>query len=250
MSHFAKSFGWTIALALAGTTFAAGPSYADRKATKNESQKEGKLLLMPLTDFILYATTLDTKQVGDVLKVRDVLGRFAVGVTQTARLKVDTIPRRGAFPQSVPAGTTLFQVSLDNGVAFCTPLQPNQGVRQTQCFRDLNNDGTFDAGYLTGPVERGVHIYGAELRGLAPIPQTPYELTEGALIPREETELVVSSILGNTIRFDYRFNGAKLTEKECDIKSDKPCRILNQDFLFEPHQGGVRIRGRVELSDY
>lgn len=248
MSGLSKSFGWALALALAGTVCVFGPSQADRRATKNETQKEGMLLLMPLTDFNFLGRALSTKQAGDVLKRGDVFGRFEVGIIQTARLKVDTIPRPGAFPKSVPAGTILFQVSLDNGVGFCTPLMPNQGVRQTQCFRDLNNDGTFDAGYVTGPVDRAVNFYGAELRGLAPIPATPYELAEGDLIPREETELVVSSILNNTIRFDYRFNGVKLTEKECDIFSDKPCRILNQDLLFERAAGGVRIRARTEIA--
>ncbi len=248
MSHSNKAYGWTIALALAGAACVVGPSFADRKPTKNESQQKGKLFVTPLTDFLFEATTLSTKQAGDVLKLRDVLGRFQVGVTRTARLKVDTLPRPGAYPQSVPAGTTLFQVSLDNGVGFCAPLLPNQGVRQTQCFRDLNDDGTFDAGYVTGTVDRAAHIYSARLRGLSPIPQTPYELTEGTLIPSEETELVVGSISGNIIRFDYRFNGVKLTETECEIQSDTPCRILNQEFLFEPLKGGVRIRARAEVS--
>lgn len=250
MTHFRKAFGWSMALAFGAAAFVAGPSFADRTASQNERTPEGRLLQMPLMDFLFSSKLISSKQAGDVLKVGDELARFDVQLIQTARLKVDTISRRGSYPKSVPAGTILFQVSLDNGFAYCAPMMPDQGVRKSQCFRDLNDDGTFDAGYITEDIARGVHIYGGRLQGLSPIPQTPYELTPGNLVPSEETRLVVSSILGNTIRFDYRFNGVKLTEKECPIKSDKPCRILSQDYLFEAQAGGVHIRARDDLSDY
>ena len=248
MSYFTNAFGRTLVLALGMAAAVAGPSYADRTATQNERTPAGKLLQMPLIDFVFEAKLISTKQAGDVLKTGDVIGQFEVGVTQTARLKVDTLARRPAYPRSVPAGTILFQVNLDNGVAFCAPLWPDQGVRRSQCFRDLNNDGVFDAGYITDYISRGKNIYGGRLQGLSPMPQTPYELTSGNLIEPEPAELVVSSILGNTIRFDYKLNGVKLTEKECAINSDQPCRLLNQDYRFEAHAGGVRIKAAESLS--
>lgn len=248
MTHFGKTFGLAFALALGAAAAATGPSFADRTATRNERTPEGKLLQMPVIDFLFESKLLSSKQVGEVLKVGDEIGRFEVALTQTARLKVDTISRRGSYPRSVPAGTILFQVSLDNGFAYCAPLMPDQGVRRTQCFRDLNNDGTFDAGYITEYIYRGAQIYSGRLQGLSPIPQTPYELTPGDLVPAEQTQLVVSSILGNTVRFGYRFNGVNLLEKECPINSDKPCRLLNQNYQFEAQAGGVRIRARDDLD--
>ncbi len=146
MTHFGKAFGLAVALAFGAAAAITGPSLADRTATQNERTPEGKLLQMPVIDFLFESKLLSSKQVGEVLKVGDEIGRFEVALTQTARLKVDTISRRRSYPRSVPAGTILFQVSLDNGFAYCAPLMPDQGVRRTQCFRDLNNDGTFDAG--------------------------------------------------------------------------------------------------------
>lgn len=248
MSPFKKAFGLTMALALGTAAAVTGPSYADRTASQNERTPEGKLLQMPLIDFVFEAKLISSKQAGDMLRKGDMIGQFEVGVTQTARLKVDTLARRPAYPRSVPTGTVLFQVNLDNGVAFCAPLLPDQGVRRSQCFRDLNQDGFFDAGYITDYINRGKNIYGGRLQGLSPMPQTPYELTSGDLIEPEPAELVVSSILGNTIRFDYKLNGVKLTEKECAITSDKPCRLLNQDYLFEAHSGGVKIKALENLS--
>jgi hypothetical protein len=241
MTHFGKTFGWTLALGLAAAASLTGPSYAERTATDNQRAQEGKLLLMPLTDFSFKSSLISSRKVGEVLKLGDVIGRFDVTVTQTARLKVDTLSRRGSYPKSVPAGTILFQVQLDNGVAFCAPLLPDQGVRRTQCFRDLNNDGTFDAGYVTDYIDRGLRIYGGRLQGLAPIPQTPYDLTPGDLIASEPADVVVRSIFGNRVKFDYKLNGVKLTEKECQIDGDKPCRLLSQTYLFEVQSGGIKI---------
>ena len=141
----------------------------------------------------------------------------------------------------MPAGTILFQVQLDNGVGYCTPLLPDQGVRRAQCFRDINKDGTFDAGYVTDYIDRGLRIYGARLQGLSPIPQTPYEVTPGDLIPSEPADVVLRSIFRNTIKFEYKLNGVKLSEKECQIVGDKPCRILDQTYLFEIQSGGIKI---------
>jgi hypothetical protein len=241
MTHLSKTFGWTVALAIAAAAAMTGPSFADRTATDNQRAQEGKLLQMPLTDFLFNSSVISASKVGEVLMPGDIIGRFDVSVTQTARLKVDTLSRRGSYPKSVPAGTILFQVQLDNGVGFCTPLLPDQGVRRTQCFRDLNNDGTFDAGYITDYIDRGQRIYGGRLQGLSPIPQTPYELTPGDLIPAEPADVVVRSISGNTVKFDYKLNGVKLTEKECQIDGTKPCQLLSQTYLFEVQSGGIKI---------
>ncbi|WP_395782263.1 hypothetical protein, partial [Aquidulcibacter sp.] len=110
MTHFSKTFGLAIALALGAAAAITGPSYADRKATENQRAQEGKLLQMPVTDFLFNSSMISTSKVGEVLKPGEVIGRFDVQVTQTARLKVDTISRRGSYPKSVPAGTVLFQV--------------------------------------------------------------------------------------------------------------------------------------------
>ncbi len=241
MTHFGRAFGLAVALAFGAAATITGPSFADRTATENQRAQEGKLLQMPVTDFLFNSSMISTSKVGDVLKQGDVIGRFDVQVTQTARLKVDTISRRGSYPKSVPAGTILFQVQLDNGVGYCTPLLPDQGVRRAQCFRDINTDGTFDAGYVTDYINRGSRIYGARLQGLSPIPQTPYEPTPGDLIPSEPADVVLRSIFGNTIKFDYKLNGVKLSEKECQIDGDKPCRILGQAYLFEIQSGGIKI---------
>ena len=248
MTHFSKAFSLAVALAFGAAAATTGPSLADRTATDNQRAQEGKLLQMPLTDFLFKSSVVSASKVGDVLVPGEVLGRFDVSITQTARLKVDTLSRRGSYPKSVPAGTILFQVQLDNGVGFCTPLLPDQGVRRTQCFRDLNNDGTFDAGYITDYIDRGLRIYGGRLQGLSPIPQTPYELAPGDLIPSEPADVVLRNVFGNTITFDYKLNGVKLTEKACKLNSKEPCMILNQAYFFEQQANGLKIVAQDELS--
>ncbi|MCE2889562.1 MAG: hypothetical protein ACK5XZ_10610 [Hyphomonadaceae bacterium] len=248
MTYFSKTFRWALALALGATAAMTGPSYADRAATANERAAEGKLLQMPVTDFRFNATLVTTSKVDEIIRPGDVIARFEVHVTNTARLKINTIPRRGSYPQSVPAGTILFEVQLDNGVGYCTPVLPDQGLRRAQCFRDINKDGTFDAGYITESIDRGLRIYSARLQGLSPIPQTPYEVTPGDLIPSEPADVVLKIISGNKIKFDYKLNGIRLTGEECELNSEKPCKLMNQAYFFELKDGGLRILAEQDLN--
>lgn len=248
MTYFGKAFGLAVALAFGAAAAITGPSFADRAPTANERAVEGKLLQMPLTDFLFDSTLISTSKVGEVIRPGDVIARFEVNVAKTARLKVDTIPRRGSYPKSVPAGTVLFEVQLDNGVGYCTPLLPDQGLRRAQCFRDINKDGTFDAGYITDYIDRGLRIYGARLQGLSPIPQTPYEVTPGDLIPSEPADVVLKSIFGNTIKFDYKLNGIRLTDEECKLNSEEPCELLSHAYFFELKDGGLKILAEVDLN--
>lgn len=131
MTHFSKAFGWTVAPAKGAAAAMTGPSFADRAATDNQRAQVGKFLQMPLTDFLFNSWVISASKVGEVLMPGDVVDRFHVSITQTSRLKVDTLSRRGRYPKSEPAGTILFQVQLDNGVGFCTSLLPDQGIHRT-----------------------------------------------------------------------------------------------------------------------
>lgn len=239
MSGFGKIFS-CVALAAAVAAVSV-PASAQKPPTRNERAQDGKLLRMPDVDLIGSGKIISTTQAGEIAKKGKLLARLDLQIVQTARLKNDTLARRGAYPQSVPAGTILFQVGLDNGVAYCAPMQPDQGVRRTQCFRDLNNDGLFDAAYVTEEVVRGRHIYGGRLQGLAPMPPTPYELAPGDLVPSEPIDVYVRSTFLNTVYFDYRLNGRLVSDDECELKEDKICRLFGVTYRLEIEPDGVRV---------
>ncbi|GBF57606.1 hypothetical protein PbB2_01274 [Candidatus Phycosocius bacilliformis] len=230
-----------MAVVVAAASLVSTSVMADPAPTRNERAQAGKLLRMPDIDFRFQAKPISSSQPGEFVKNGNVFARFDVTTDKTARLKVDTIPRRGSYPQSVPTGTVLFQVQVDNGVAFCTPMQPDQGVRRAQCFRDLNDDGNFDAGYVTEDVRLGRTIYGGRLQGLAPIPPTPYELGPGDLMPAEPLDVVLRNSFANTVYFDYRLKGAKVASGQCTLGDDKVCEVFGTRYVVSIETGGVRV---------
>lgn len=86
-----------------------------------------------------------------------------------------TRPRRGA---PLEAGTVLFGLSVTNGVAYCPPIDFDAPVRRVQCFRDLDDNGTFDGRYLTRSYGIDSQYMAAFVHALDRAPQIAYERLE------------------------------------------------------------------------
>lgn len=50
---------------------------------------------------------------------------------------------------AINAGTVLFGMSIQSGMAFCPPIDYEANTSRVQCLQDLDDDGQFDAAYVT-----------------------------------------------------------------------------------------------------
>jgi hypothetical protein len=66
-------------------------------------------------------------------------------------------------------------MSVTNGIAFCPPIDFSAPVRRVQCFRDLDDNGTFDGRYLTRSYGSDSHYLAAFVHALDRAPQLAYE---------------------------------------------------------------------------
>ncbi|MFZ4122067.1 MAG: hypothetical protein ACOYKM_10435 [Caulobacterales bacterium] len=93
---------------------------------------------------------------------------YAVRVTRD----VNRRNRPGPTP-GFATGTMLFGYQLEGGMAYCEPLRIND-ERRVQCFRDFNNDGTFDGGYVSANDYNGGRYLISQLESLVPVAPLAY----------------------------------------------------------------------------
>lgn len=80
---------------------------------------------------------------GDVAWTETVSPAFLVRTTDTRPLR--TRPKTAA----IEAGTVLFGMSIQSGMAYCPPIDYEANTARVQCLQDLDDDGKFDAAYVT-----------------------------------------------------------------------------------------------------
>ncbi|MEQ8433192.1 MAG: hypothetical protein RIA71_03035 [Oceanicaulis sp.] len=97
------------------------------------------------------------------------------------RLTEDAPERRRPGPlEGGAAGDLLYGVQLSSGYAYCQRISYDEPRRRVQCYRDFDDDGTFDGGYVTEHDGFASQIIPSILRGLTGIPKTAYAAADPA----------------------------------------------------------------------
>jgi hypothetical protein len=159
-------------------------------------------------------------------------------------LKAPTLRNPRAFPSVLSTGTPLFQVQVDDGgAAFCAFWTVGQGERETQCLRDVNSDGTFDAAYTTRNVFRGESLYIGQLTNLAAIAAAPYEALAQSEVAPEPFTYRFLRIRNGAAEFKPQFGSKKkgFAVKSCPLIGSERCILGSYAFEFEAQGAGLKV---------
>jgi hypothetical protein len=159
-------------------------------------------------------------------------------------LKAPTLRNPRAFPSVLSTGTPLFQVQVDDGgAAFCAFWTAAQGERETQCLRDVNTDGTFDAAYTTRKVFRGESLYIGQLTNLAAIAAAPYEALAQSEVAPEPFTYRFLRIRNDAAEFKPQFGSKKkgFAVKSCPLIGSELCILGSYAFAFEVQGAGLKV---------
>jgi hypothetical protein len=201
------------------------------------------VLLSPFMEYQVTAREPNIPAAGTVFRPNQQVASFMIAPKVTAILKTATLRRPRAFPESLPAGTALFQVQVDNGFAYCAFWGPTQGVRQTQCFRDINNDGSFDASYITYSPLVGTSLYVGRIAGLAAMPPVAYEVQAEASGTPEPFSYRFLRVREGVAEFKPQFGADKRGFKiiKCNLRDGTPCGLGAADYVFQENAGGLTL---------
>ena len=141
------------------------PAPADSQMIRRAENAVVELMVLPPEDVASGAV-----RSGDTLWVERSFPVYVARLIDEAPER--TRPRRGA---PLEAGTVLFGLSVTNGVAYCPPIDFDAPVRRVQCFRDLDDNGTFDGRYLTRSYGIDSQYLAAFVHALDRAPQIAYE---------------------------------------------------------------------------
>jgi hypothetical protein len=177
------------------------------------------------------------------VKKNDVVWTAKVRPQSVVRL-LDGVPKRprpGGIPAVAP-GTLLFGLKLSNGMAYCPVLPVKSGVPKSQCFRDIDGDGTFDAAYVGNSDGLKGRFLIASVYGLVPIPKRRYE----AATWDPATDAPMSMSYAGRDKGGHRFNnivdGQDIeTPQYCVGNDDDTCSIDQVTLRISELSGGVLI---------
>lgn len=171
---------------------------------------------------------------GGVAWTERVLPEYAVRLIDEAKQR----PRPGT--DGVPAGTLLFGYQLSTGMAYCPPLDPAKPFKRVQCFRDLDNDGKFDAGYVSGDQNAESRYFSNFLRAITAVPKYRYERVSGDLLPSAAGSILFVDMKDGAPRFQLRVDNEKLiTITSCAVTSPGVCNAYGVQMQFSTGDGGA-----------
>jgi hypothetical protein len=176
---------------------------------------------------------------------------YEVSPRTRVRLATPSPARAGAFPASLPKDAILFQVGLDGIDGYCSVRAPNHGERRSQCFIDINNDGKFDASYITNRAWHGQAIYWGQVASLASIPALSYTSDNQAPIATETMTFYFKRVRNGKAEFQIglgpRNNG--LPTISCPIDGTNVCRLGGHRLVLEAAGASVKVLSITAASD-
>jgi hypothetical protein len=199
--------------------------------------------IAPYVTLKLNMTPEFTAEVGATIAPNQAVARYSVVARTGARTLAASAPRIGSYPTSIAAGTVLFEVGLEGERGFCAPFLPDHGVRESQCFIDVNEDGKFDASYSGLETWQGQRLFWGRLARMASMPAVPYEVASVENIAPEAMSIYLKRVRGNKgefqISFGPRNNG--VIPRRCLLDGTTTCRIGAHAFTFEKVGQSVRV---------
>jgi hypothetical protein len=211
---------------------------ADAPATPRQG-----IQIAPFMSYEVVATSPNIPAVGTVIRPNTTVSTYMIAPKTVAVLKTATLRRPRAFPESLPQATQLFQVQVDNGLAYCAFWVPAQGVRNTQCLRDINNDGTFDASYMTYSPLVGTALYIGRMAGLAPMPAVAYDIQPTATFMPEPFSFRFVRVREGFAEFKPQFGANKrgFALVKCNLANATPCALGTNDYVFQEAAGNLTV---------
>lgn len=201
-------------------------------AQKLRSAEEGSVPLR-FGAFAPAQTTITAKP-GDTLWTETVNPAWAV------KLLDPTQKRTHPIVEGVPAETLLFGYRLSSGYAYCPPLDVNRPTRDVQCYRDVDNDGKFDGGYVTGEQDADTPYFSSFLKALAPVPKYRYEPAHGSLLPAAPAHVVFADMKNGVPRFKLHVGKDPMRNLvDCEIVSPGVCDALGVRMNFAAAANGA-----------
>ncbi len=149
-------------------------------------------------------------------------------------------PRGRPGADGLPAGALLFGYQLSTGMAFCPPLNPAKSFKRVQCFRDLDNDGTFDGGYVTGDDDADSRYFSTFLHAITGVPKYRYESVSGDLLPGAATRVILADMKNGAPRFRLQIDNETLESLlVCYLPQSGVCYVLGVQFAFAAADNGA-----------
>jgi hypothetical protein len=215
------------------------------------------LMVAPFMELKLDLGAQFSAAAGDIIAPRQEIVRYAATPKAGVVLKAASAPRIRTFPQSIPENSILFEVGLSDGigpsdsVGYCAQRVPEQGVRETQCFVDVNSDGKFDATYTGYETWQGKNLYWGRLANLASIPPVPYEPAGPGVFAPEPMSFSLKRVRNGIAAFELSLgppNNAVPT-RNCKLDRVTPCRLGRHVFTLEAAGAGVKVISVAEVND-
>lgn len=164
---------------------------------------------------------------------------------------LDAAPeRKRPAAQAVPAGTLLFGYRLGSGVAYCPPGDLSRGVISVQCFRDFNQDGRFEGGYVTEYTETGSRYMAGSVHALGAAGNMRYERIAMADAAPIDGAYRFDGFKGQTPLFRLLIDGIQLDKPDpCRPVDEGVCQLAGLTLKVEPQGEAVRIALLEASSD-
>lgn len=177
------------------------------------------------------------------VRAGDVAWREAFRPAHVVRL-VDAAPerKRPGLTAGLPAGTLLFAYRLSGGRAYCPVIDYKVAVPKVQCFRDLDGDGTFDAGYVTSLDGPKSQVTAGFVHSLAPMRKLAYAPADARDAPAIEGSFVYKGVRKDRHVFQVRVQDETLdTLIACEPVSETSCAIFGMVLDVTPKDGAAQI---------
>ncbi|WBQ10646.1 hypothetical protein L2D01_02440 [Hyphomonadaceae bacterium ML37] len=160
-------------------------------------------------------------------------------------------PRPGPLPGAA-AGDLLYGVRLQTGFAYCQRIDVAAPNRTVQCYRDFDDNGTFDGGYVTEHNGFATQVIPSLLHGLAGIPSVAFERASPAAFGSVDGHWTFDRWRRGKARFHLFVEGQRLSDPmTCEPLDDHPglCSLAGLALRITETSGGgatITLAGQAE----
>ncbi|WP_417492680.1 hypothetical protein [Maricaulis sp.] len=176
---------------------------------------------------------------GEAAWLETVRPQYAVRLLGDAAARIR--PEHGAV---VPAGSLLFGMRVTGGYTYCPRIDFNAPVTRVQCFRDFNDDGVFDGGYLTRHSSINTQFLANIVHALDRVVPVPYEPVEPSDALETTSTIVFERLRNGQAVFRKYIDAERLTSSyACEPLAENPelCTLFGVTLRVEPVGDAVRI---------